>query len=166
MRANMKNYQLAEINIARMKGVNIDDPIMREFVENLDKINALAENSEGFVWRLKDENNNAASLNPYQDERIIVNISVWKTIESLKNFAYRTFHAEIFKRRSEWFQKFGKAYMTMWWISEGEFPTLEQAVDKLSYFQKHGASETAFDFKTIFPPPAELKKTRGKSNAE
>ena len=68
----MKKYQLAEINVARMKGVNIDDPIMKEFVDNLDRVNTLAENSKGFVWRLKDDNNNATSLNPYDDEQVII----------------------------------------------------------------------------------------------
>ena len=80
------NYHLAEINIARMKGVNIDDPIMQEFVDNLDLINGLAESSPGFIWRLKDESDNATDINPYNDEQVIVNVSVWEDIESLKQF--------------------------------------------------------------------------------
>jgi len=82
----MSHYFIAEINIAKMKGVDINDPIMKEFVENLDAVNQIAEKSEGFVWRLKDENNNATSLNPYNDETIIINVSVWKSIETLENF--------------------------------------------------------------------------------
>ena len=88
-------YQLAEINVAEMIGVNIDDPIMKEFVDNLDAVNQLAEESEGFVWRLKDESNNAASFNPYNDEKIIINISVWETIETLEHFTYKTFHTDF-----------------------------------------------------------------------
>ena len=80
------NYHLAEINIARMKGVNIDDPIMQEFVDNLDLINGLAESCPGFIWRLKDESDNATDINPYNDEQVIVNVSVWEDIESLKQF--------------------------------------------------------------------------------
>lgn len=97
----MINYQIAEINIAKMKGVNIQDPIMKEFVENLEKVNTIAETSPGFVWRLKDENNNATSLNPYDDEQIIINVSVWESIETLENYMYNTFHAEFLRRRKE-----------------------------------------------------------------
>ncbi|MBM3427083.1 MAG: DUF3291 domain-containing protein, partial [Bacteroidetes bacterium] len=82
------NYHIAEINIARMKGVDIQDPIMKEFVDNLDAVNQVAEESEGFVWRLKDESNNATSLNPYQDEQILINVSVWNSIEALEEFMY------------------------------------------------------------------------------
>ena len=91
----MKKYQIAEINIARMKGTNINDPIMKEFVDNLDLINKIAESSEGFVWRLRDDSNNATSLNPYDDEQIIVNVSVWESIEALENFMYKTLHSDF-----------------------------------------------------------------------
>ncbi|CAL2095056.1 DUF3291 domain-containing protein [Tenacibaculum sp. 190524A02b] len=146
-------YQLAQINIGRIVGVNMEDPIMKEFVDNLDKVNELAEGSEGFVWRLKDESNNAASFNPYNDEQVIINISVWETVEALENFTYKTFHTDFLKRRKEWFQKYGKAHYAMWWIKEGEFPTVEEAVEKLDYFQKNGASEKAFDFRKRFSKP-------------
>jgi Domain of unknown function (DUF3291) len=149
----MNKYQIAEINIARMNGVNINDPIMQEFVDNLDKVNALAESSEGFVWRLKDENNNATNLNPYNDDQIIINVSVWENIETLETFVYKTFHTGFLKRRKEWFQNFGKVYTAMWWIPAHEFPTVEEAVAKLDYLQKNGASEMVFDFRTKFPPP-------------
>ena len=152
----MSKYQLAEINIARMKGVDINDPIMQEFVDNLDKVNAVAESSNGFVWRLKDDNNNATSLNPYNDEQVIINISVWETIESLEHFMYKTFHTEFLKRRKEWFQTFGKAYTAMWWIEAGKYPTMQEAVDKLDYLQKNGASTVVFDFKHKFPQPVEM----------
>ena len=87
----MSNYHLAEINIAKMKGVDINDPIMKEFVDNLDLVNTLAEKSEGFVWRLKDDSSNATNLNPYNDEQIIVNVSVWQNIETLEHYMYKTF---------------------------------------------------------------------------
>jgi len=150
----MSKFQLAQINIARMKGVNIEDPIMREFVENLDKVNALAESSEGFVWRLKDESNNATNLNPYEDEKIIVNISVWESINALETFTYKTFHSNFVRRRKKWFQHFGKAYYAMWWIPAGQFPTAEEAKERLDYLQENGASEYAFDFKNRFEPSA------------
>ena len=151
----MNNYQIAQINIARMKGVNINDPLMQEFVDNLDEVNALAEQSEGFVWRLKGDNNNATSINPYEDEQILVNLSVWESIEALQKFTYQTFHTDFLKRRKEWFQNFGQVSLAMWWIPKGEFPTIEEAVEKLDYLQKNGASELVFDFKKRFLPPAE-----------
>ena len=149
----MSKYQLAEINIARMKGVNINDPVMKEFVDNLDKVNTIAESSEGFVWRLKDESNNATNFNPYDDEQVIINISVWESIESLEIFMYKTLHSDFLRRRKEWFQKFGKAYFAMWWTPEGQFPTIQDAVDKLDYLQTNGASDLVFDFKNKYPPP-------------
>lgn len=158
----MEQFQIAEINIARMKGVNIDDPIMKEFVDNLDRVNALAESSEGFVWRLKDDGNNATHLNPFDDEQVIINISVWQSIETLENFMYKTFHADFLKRRKDWFQTFGKAYTAMWWVPKGEFPTIQVAVQKLEYLQKNGASEKVFDFKKKFLPQSSIFNLEGK----
>ena len=144
----MVNPQLAEINIARMKGVNINDPVMLEFVENLDKVNEIAEKSEGFIWRLKDEHNNATAFNPYQDEQVIINISVWQDIQSLESFMYQTLHVDFLKRRKEWFQTFGKVYMAMWWIPAGQFPTIQEATEKLAWLQANGPSALVFDFKS------------------
>jgi hypothetical protein len=140
----MAEYQLAEINIARMKGVNIDDPIMKEFVDNLNKVNEIAENSDGFVWRLKDEDNNATNLNPYNDEQIIVNYSIWESIETLEHYMYRTFHSEFLKRRKEWFQSFGQVSTAMWWFKKGEIPTLSEAIEKLDYLQKKWCFGSSF----------------------
>ena len=148
-----KKYHLAEINVARMKGVNIDDPIMQEFVDNLGVINELAEASDGFVWRLKDDNDNATSLNPYNDEQVIINVSVWESIETLQQYVFKSFHSEFLKRRKEWFYKYGKVHTAMWWVEAGQVPTLQEAVDKLAYLQEQGASVEAFTFKDRFPCP-------------
>lgn len=149
----MNQFQLAQINIGRIKGVRIDDPIMKEFVDNLETVNKLAESSNGFIWRLKDENNNATSINPYNDEQIIINVSVWATIQDLEHFVYKTFHTDFLRRRKEWFQSFGKAYAGMWWVPAGQFPTIEEATEKLDYLQKNGPTELVFDFKNKFPHP-------------
>lgn len=149
----MTEYQLAEINIARMKGVNIDDSIMKEFVDNLNKVNEIAEKSDGFVWRLKDEDNNATNLNPYNDEQIIVNYSIWESAETLEHYMYKTFHSEFLKRRKEWFQTFGQVSTAMWWVKKGEIPDLNEAMEKLDYLQKNGASEIVFSLKQKYPKP-------------
>ena len=143
-------YQLAQINIARMIGVDINDPIMQEFVDNLDRVNALAEQSPGFIWRLKDESNNASSFNPYDDVKVIINISVWESVETLEQFTYKTFHTDFLRRRKEWFKKMGEAHFAMWWIPKGRFPTVEEAVAKLDLLQKEGPSPAVFNFKTSF----------------
>ena len=142
--------QLAQINLGRMIGVNIDDPVMQEFKDNLDRINELAESSPGFIWRLKDDSNNASSFDPYNDEQIIINISVWKDIPSLESFTYKTMHTEFLKRRKEWFSKFGKAYYALWWIKDGDYPTVEEAVHRLDLLQKNGPGPEAFDFRNPF----------------
>lgn len=149
----MKKYQLAQINVAKMKGVNIDDPVMKEFVDNLEKVNALADKSEGFVWRLKDEEDNATSFNPYDDEQMIINISVWENIESLENYVYRTFHTDFIRRKKEWFEKYGKTHLALWWIPENEFPSVQDAVIKLDELDEHGPSPSVFNFRNKFAPP-------------
>jgi Domain of unknown function (DUF3291) len=149
----MGKFQIAEINIARMRGVDINDPIMKEFVANLDKVNTDAEKSEGFVWRLKDESNNATNFNPYNDEQILINVSVWQTIETLENFMYHTFHSDFLRRRKEWFQTYGIAHTALWWVPSGQYPTMQEAVDKLAYLQQNGPSQTVFDLKNKFAVP-------------
>lgn len=149
----MNNYNIAQINVARMKGININDPVMKEFADNLQKVNALAESSEGFIWRLRDDNDNATSFNPYDDEQVLINISVWESIEALEFFVYKTFHTDFLKRRKEWFQTYGKVYTAMWWVPAGQFPTISEATDKLSYLQQNGPSALVFDIRNRFPQP-------------
>ena len=150
---NNKMYQLAQINVARMIGVNIEDPVMKEFSDHFDAVNQLAEESEGFIWRLKDEEDNATSFNPFNDEQVIINLSVWKNKESLEYFTYKTFHVDFIRRRKEWFQKYGKAYYVLWWIKDNEYPTVEEALERLEYLQKNGPSEFAFNFQKVFQHP-------------
>ena len=145
----MKKH-LAQLNISRMLADAIDDPTMSEFVAQLDTINTLGENSKGFVWRLKDENGDATHFNPFGDERIIVNLTVWENINDLMEFAFKTAHATVMKDRNKWFEKFGKPSTVLWNIEEGHIPTVHEARERLEYFQAHGATEFAFDFKNRF----------------
>ncbi|MFC3756091.1 DUF3291 domain-containing protein [Chryseobacterium tructae] len=150
---NNKMYQLAQINVAKMIGVNINDPVMKEFVEHFDSVNQLAEESNGFVWRLKDEDNNATGFNPFHDEQIIINLSVWEDKESLEHFTYKTFHVDFLRRRREWFQKYGKAYYVLWWIKKDQYPGIEESLECLEYLEQNGSSEYAFNFQTPFKKP-------------
>jgi hypothetical protein len=149
----MTTYHIAEINVARMKGVNINDPIMQEFVENLDKVNEVAESSDGFVWRLKDDNNNATDINPYNDEQVIINVSVWNSIAALEQYVYKSFHTDFLKRRREWFHTYGKVHTAMWWVPAGTVPTIEEAVQKLDDLEKNGPTQDVFNFRTKFEAP-------------
>lgn len=144
-------YQLAEVNIGRILAP-LDDPQMAGFVEKLDEINALADNSPGFVWRLQAEGGNATDLRPYEDERIIVNLSVWTSLETFVAYAYKSAHREIMKQRRQWFEKFDGPYMALWWVPQGHIPTVEEAKEHLEYLRTHGESEFAFSLKKPFPP--------------
>ena len=140
---------LAQLNIATAK-YDLDAPEIKEFMDNLNPINAIAEQSDGYVWRLQDEDGDATSIQFFDDPKIIVNMSVWKSVDSLKDFMFKTHHKNFFKRKSEWFVKDAKDTYVLWWVSEGEIPTLEQAVNKLHYLRKHGDSPQAFTFKSNF----------------
>ncbi len=150
---NPATWHLAQINIARIIGVNIDDPVMKTFVDQLDEVNALAEGSKGFVWRLKDDNNNATAFNPFNDDRIIVNMSVWETYEDLQAFVYKGRHAEVLKNRRLWFVNFGQPFTAFWHIPAGSIPTVSEAIERLTHLQQHGPTAFAFDVKNRFPTP-------------
>ncbi len=135
-----------------MTGTTINDPVMKEFVDQLDAINTLAEQSEGFVWRLKSDEGNATSYNPYNDERIIINFSVWRSTDDLKNFVYKSAHTTVMKDRKKWFENFGQPYYVLWNIPAGYIPSLDEAVERLASLQQNGPTDYAFDFKNIFKP--------------
>jgi hypothetical protein len=145
-------YHIAQVNIGRMRGP-IDSEIMAGFVGLLDEINALADRSPGFVWRLQTEAGDATTLQPYDDARIILNMSVWENVEDLKSYVYNSAHAAVMRRRKEWFEKFDGLYMTMWWVKAGHIPTMEEARERLDRLTQYGESEQAFTFKRIFPDP-------------
>lgn len=147
----MSKYQLAQLNIGELKAP-LDSPELKDFVDNLDRINALAESSPGFVWRLKGDGNDATSLRPLGDN-VIVNMSVWRDVDSLRNFAYKSAHAEILRRKREWFTRMAKAYMTLWWVPAGHEPTVAEAVARLEHLRKHGATAEAFTFGEAFSAP-------------
>jgi hypothetical protein len=145
-------YQLAQFNIGRMAGP-LDGPVMADFVAGLPAINALAEATPGFVWRLTDERGeNATGLRPL-DPDIIVNMSVWESVEALRGFTYRTRHLEFMRRRREWFTSFGSSFLVLWWVPAGHIPTIEEALDRLARLDKDGPGPEAFTFREPYPAP-------------
>jgi len=147
----MSNFELAQLNIAYLKAP-IDSPILADFVANLDRINLLADASDGFRWRLKTDEGNATSLRPFGDD-VIVNMSVWRDLDALRNYVYHSAHAEIVKRRREWFAHAPQAYAVLWWVPPGHRPSLSEAADRLERLRQHGPSSTAFTFGSIFRAP-------------
>jgi Domain of unknown function (DUF3291) len=147
----MSAYELAQLNIAIMKEP-LESPGMADFVGNLDRINALAEDSPGFVWRLQTEEGDATSLRPLGEDTI-VNMSVWRDVESLNKYVYGAAHVEIMRRRREWFERMREAYAVLWWVREGHRPTVVEAVAKLELLRAKGPTEEAFTFRQAFPPP-------------
>ena len=141
--------QLAQINIARMLAP-LESEAMKEFRDFLAPVNLLAESSPGFVWRYRDENAFRFEM-PWEDDMVIVNMSVWKDVESLKNFTYQTVHSYFLKSRKKWFHQLDHPHTVMWWVNDGYIPSLIEAKAKLDLLEKKGPTEDAFLF-----PQAEL----------
>ena len=144
---------LAQVNIARMKAP-LDSPVMAGFVARIDEINALADRSAGFVWRLQTGEGNATYLRPYDDDRILFNMSVWESIEHLRDYVYRSMHVEVLRSREEWFTKFDSAYLALWWVPAGHRPSIDEAKKRLAHLADHGPTSFAYNFKVTFPPIA------------
>jgi hypothetical protein len=148
----MPTYELAQLNIGVIKGP-MDSPVMAEFAANLERINALAENSPGFVWRLQTEEGDATALRPFEDDRTLVNMSVWRDIESLSAYVYRSGHVEIMRRRREWFERMEQAFLVLWWVPKGHRPTVAEAIAKLQVLRSVGPTAKAFNFRQPFASP-------------
>ena len=153
----MTGYHIAQVNIGRVRAP-LDDPRMEEFVARLDEINAIADRSPGFVWRLQTPAGNATYVRPYDDDRILVNMSVWETIEALKTFVYRSTHVEVLRKREDWFEKFTGAYAALWWVPPGHIPGVDEAKKRLAYLQAHGPTQFAFTFRMIFTPDEDFQR--------
>ena len=147
-------FQLAQVNIARMLAP-LTDPLMAEFVAQLDTINALADSSPGFVWRLQTPEGNATALRPYEDDLILVNLSLWASLADLTAFVYKSRHRSVLQQRRQWFQQFDGPYTALWWVLCGHIPTVEEAKQRLASLSAHGETLYAFSFKKPFPVPEE-----------
>ena len=147
----MPQYHIAQINIGRVLAP-LEDPIMSGFVSRLDELNQLADRSPGFVWRLETSAGNATYFRPYHDDRILMNMSVWENVESLRHYVYRTIHTELLRQRHDWFEKFAGTYLALWWVPAGHIPGIDEAKKRIAHLDAHGPTEFAFNFKKVFPP--------------
>ena len=149
----MPGYALAQLNIARMKAP-LDSPAMADFVANLDRINALAESAPGYLWRLMDESGDATGLRPFGED-LIVNMSVWQDVASLADYAFKSGHVEVMRRRREWFAPMDEAFAVLWWVPLEHRPDTTEARERLEHLRAHGPTAHAFTFKAVFPPPGD-----------
>jgi len=148
----MSVYELAQVNVA-LAVDDLESETLGEFMAALDGVNALAETSPGFVWRLKSEAGNATDIAISSNPRFIINLSVWQDADSLFDFVYRSSHSKVMAKRRIWFEKPTLAYQAMWWVPSGHHPTPQEALAKLALIDRFGPTPDAFTFKSRFPAP-------------
>jgi heme-degrading monooxygenase HmoA len=146
------DHHLAQFNIARLHQP-LDHPDTASFVAVLDEVNKLAESSPGFVWRLQTDDGDATAYRVLDDDMMIVNLTVWESVEALSDFAYRSEHKEVMRRRREWFEPHAGPYLVCWWLPAGELPTVEDAVRRLELLSASGPGPDAFTLAAPLPPP-------------
>lgn len=148
----MTEWRIAQLNVGVAHGP-MEGPVMADFMARLDEINALAERTPGYVWRLKSEAGNATDIKVTDDPLFIVNLTLWRSIDDLFEFTYRSTHKELFKRRFDWFERSTTPTMVLWWQQPGTVPTVEEALTRLRLLTDRGPTPEAFTFKQRFPPP-------------
>jgi heme-degrading monooxygenase HmoA len=144
-------YHLAQANIGKIRA-SLDDPLMVGFVSQLEAVNAIADNAPGFVWRLQDNSGNATHVRPFADDQVLVNLSVWESIEAFANFVYHGQHAKVMRDRYRWFEKTNQAMLVLWWIPAGSIPTVQDIKERLDHLRLEGSTPYAFSFAKPFPP--------------
>jgi hypothetical protein len=148
----LSGFHLAQVNIA-LPREPLDSELLRDFVAQLDSVNAVADARSGFVWRLQTEEGDATEVRGFGDDRVIINMSVWESLEALRGFAYaERAHLDVMRRRREWFERL-PLYLVLWWIPVGHVPTVAEAEERLALLQSAGPSPGAFTFRAHFPPP-------------
>jgi heme-degrading monooxygenase HmoA len=151
----MPRHHVAQINIALPHGP-LDSPPLRDFVAQLEPVNAVADAAPGFVWRLQTEDGDATAIRAFDDDRLIVNMSVWESLEALREFVYRgEAHRAVLRRRRDWFAQLGEMHTALWWVEAGHRPTVLEAEERLDALRRLGPTPEAFTFQRAFPPPGD-----------
>ena len=148
MEPSSDRYELAQANVAYALYPH-DDPRMADFMARLDEMNETAERSPGFVWRLKDDSNNATNILVTKDPTFLINMSVWQTPEQLEHFVWNTVHKRIYQKKGNWFEPMKTPHFVMWWIPVGHLPTPVEALARLDHLARHGPSEHAFGWENL-----------------
>lgn len=142
-------HELAQVNIARLKAP-LDSPQLKDFVDNLDPVNADADAADGFVWRLQDDTGDATDIAVFGDSWLIINMSVWRDTEALTAYMYQGRHREMLARRREWFERVREAMVVLWWVPAGHRPTVAEAEERLLHLRANGPTPYAFTLRTSF----------------
>jgi hypothetical protein len=150
-------FQLAQVNVGRLRAP-LDSPDIAEFVALLAPLNALADASPGFVWRLQTEAGNATEIKAFDDELMILNMSVWRSLEDLRNYVYRSEHVQVLRRRRDWFEKLSEIHLALWWMPDGRRPTVEEALWRVELIRANGPTPEAFTFRAPFGPPVPARR--------
>jgi hypothetical protein len=148
-----QSFELAQLNVGRLLAP-LDSPEIAEFVALLEPINRLGDRSPGFIWRLTTPEGDATAIRAFDDDMIIVNLTVWDSIESLRAFAYSSDHVGVLRRRREWFERLATAHLALWWVAAGHRPSVAEALDRLERLRRDGPTPAAFTFRTPFEPDA------------
>jgi hypothetical protein len=149
--SGVADHHLAQVNIALPKEP-LESPLLADFVAWLEPVNARADGAEGFVWRLQTEDGDATGIKAFGDDRLIVNMSVWESIEALEAFAYRDRgHLAVVRRRREWFERM-ETFMALWWVAEGHLPSIAEAEERVALLRERGPTADAFTFRQRFEP--------------
>lgn len=148
----MSAWHVAQLNVGRAVATP-GSAELTDVVAALDRTNALAESSPGFLWRLQSDSGNATDILISDDPRVIVNMSVWASVETLFEFVYRSSHTRIMARRREWFEKPSQAHQVLWWVPAGHIPRVGEALERLEHLRGHGPTLHAFTFHRHYPPP-------------
>lgn len=156
----MSSHALAQLNIGVIRAP-MDSPVMADFANNLARINTLAEASKDFVWRLQTDAGDATSIRHFDDDNMLVNMSVWRDVESLRRYVYSSAHVELMRRRREWFLPMAEAFLVLWWVPQGHVPSVGEAVARLAMLRANGPTPDAFTFRTDFPPPESVDSAAG-----
>jgi hypothetical protein len=149
-----QGWELAQVNVGIAKGP-MDSEVMAGFAAALEPINALADAAPGFVWRLQDESGDATAIRVFEDERMLINLSVWESVDALAGFVYRSDHTSVMRGRKQWFETI-RSYLALWWVPAGHRPTPLEARERLEHLRRHGPTPFAFTFKRRFEPGDEL----------
>jgi len=149
----MARFHLAQVNIGRFRAP-IDSPVMEGFRRALEPLNALADESPGFVWRLQTEEGDATAIRPDpEDDLMAINMSVWESLETLQRYVYRSGHVQILRDRKEWFTEIEGPILALWWVPAGHIPSVAEARERLAHLKEHGPTPHVFTFRAPFPPP-------------
>jgi len=150
-------WHVAQVNIALLSAP-LDSPRLASFVEQLEPINALADAAPGFVWRLQTDGGDATGIRAFGDDRIIVNLTVWRTIEELADYVFASRHAGVLRRRRAWFDKMAERHLALWWIPAGTIPTVQEAERRLDILRERGPSPEAFTLRERYPHPGDVAR--------